>query len=401
MTWSEIADLFVTIEFRLIASLKRNLKAHKAWEKDEGFEWPAWQAEKLRNLERFRRENQSIAKEYSEAIDEETALLMKEQFAEGQKEVSRQVQAAQSWSGRSPGRWNQRGNRRTAMRWNHNVELPKEDAQPSFFGLNEPRLEKLIEDIQNKEKNAISAALRTMDDVYRKTILNAEIAMSTGATTLPQAIDIAVKGFLEKGITCIQYRNGRMVNIADYAQMALRTAATRSFLQGEAKRRDALGIDTVLVSQYGQCSETCLPWQGRVYIDDVWGGWDGERRGNEGKSNNGKWYPLLSVAIEHGLFHPNCRHTVSAWIEGISTLPKPMDGDAIRKNAKLEQQQRKLEGAVRRCKRLAEGTSEPEKSKEYRARVRQAQKALRDFIAEHNDVLRRDYWREKTYGVPV
>lgn len=53
--------------------------------------------------------------------------------------------------------------------------------------------------------------------------------------------------------------------------MALRTAATKAYMQGEARKRDEMGIDTVLISQYGACSETCLPWQGRVYIDDVWG----------------------------------------------------------------------------------------------------------------------------------
>ena len=47
MTAREIAALFEDLELRLIASLKRNLARHKAKEKDEGFDWPAWQAEKL------------------------------------------------------------------------------------------------------------------------------------------------------------------------------------------------------------------------------------------------------------------------------------------------------------------------------------------------------------------
>ena len=57
MTAREIAALFEDLELRLIASLKRNLARHKAEEKDEGFDWPAWQAEKLHSLQRFRREN--------------------------------------------------------------------------------------------------------------------------------------------------------------------------------------------------------------------------------------------------------------------------------------------------------------------------------------------------------
>ncbi|WP_050698031.1 phage minor capsid protein [Anaeromassilibacillus senegalensis] len=364
MTWRQIAALFEKIELRLIASLKRNLAAHKRWECDEGFKWPAWQAEKLHNLERFRKENQEILNEYQNVIDEETQAMLQAQFAEG-------------------------------------AEAPEESLpEPTFFGVNEPRLENLIEDIQHVEGKAESAALRMMDDVYRRTILQAETAMSAGAVTLPQAIDLAVKDFLERGITCIEYKDGSRHNITDYVQMALRTAATRSYLQGEAQRREDLGIDTVLVSQYGQCSETCLPWQGRVYIDDVWGSWNGERAGDRGKSVNGKWYPLLSVAVKNGLFHPNCRHTLSTWYEGISTVPEPMDAKKIRRDAALEQKQRAIERNIRRLKRLSEGTQEPEKAKEYRRQVKQAQKELRDIIAEHDDVLRRDYWREKTYGVP-
>ena len=61
MTAREIAALFEDLELRLIASLKRNLARHKAEEKDEGFDWPAWQAEKLHSLQRFRRENKSIS----------------------------------------------------------------------------------------------------------------------------------------------------------------------------------------------------------------------------------------------------------------------------------------------------------------------------------------------------
>ncbi|MBC8534139.1 phage minor capsid protein [Yeguia hominis] len=211
---------------------------------------------------------------------------------------------------------------------------------------------------------------------------------------------MATEEFLRKGIDCIEYKDGKRVNIASYVQMALRTAATRSYLQGEAKGRDELGIDTVLVSQYGACSNTCLPWQGRVYIDNVWGSWNGEREGDRGKSRDGNWYVLLSVAVKNGLFHPNCRHTLSTWISGISTMPEPMDKDKIRKTAALEQKQRKLERDVRLWKRMEAGAVDPENQKQARDHRRTAQKKLREFIVAHDDVLRRDYWREKVYTAP-
>ena len=348
----------------LIGSLRRNLSAHEEWEKDEGFDWPAWQALKLANLEKFRRQNQELMQRYKPVIDRETRSMLQDQFREG------------------------------------HASLKNDVTDNSFFGVNTRRNEALIQDMLGTEEKVESAALRMMDDVYRQTVHKAQLAMSAGAVTLPKAIDMATRDFLDKGINCIVYKNGTRHNIADYVQMALQTAAVRSYLQGEAQKRHEFGVDTVLVSQYGACSETCLPYQGKVYIDDVFISFTGERHGKEGKSSEGNWYPLLSVAVAGGLFHPNCRHTLSTWYEGISTKPKPMDKEKIRKNARLEAKQREMEREMRKWKRLAEGTQDPEKRKEYRQKVRESQKKLREFIASHSDVLRRDYWRESTHGVP-
>lgn len=376
MTWQQIARLFEEMELRLIASLTRNLAGHKEWETSEGFHWPAWQALKIRNLEQYRRQNKALMKEYRPVIDEATEQMLREQFDEGWEQTQQEL-----------------------------IEINPERAKQSipddhFFGVNHRRLNSFIDEIQTTESRVERAALRTMEDAYRQTISRVELSMSAGAITLPQAIDMAVKDFLAQGIRCVEYKNGRRVNIADYAQMALRTAATRSMLLGEAQRRAEFGVDTVLVSQYGACSETCLPWQGKVYIDDVWGAWAGERSGDRGLSNDGHWYMLLSVAVNKGLFHPNCRHTLMTWRHD-DPIPPPMDGDKIRKTAALEQQQRGLERAVRKWKRMAEGTLDEDQKKAYQRKVREAQKNVREFIGEHEDMLRRDYWREKTYGIPL
>lgn len=379
MTWRELSDLFVQIELELIASLRRNLTAHKAWEEKEGFRWPAWQEEKIQNLESFRRENQGIIGRYVSVIDQETEAMLRDQYAEGMERVEQETETL-----RTAGHYFPPASRNITER--------------SFFGVNDRRLQSLIHDIQHTEKKSETAALRLMDDVYRQTVYKADVAMAAGAVTLPKAIDMATEEFLRKGINCIEYKDGKRINIADYVQMTLRTAATRSYLQGEAKKRAELGIDTVLVSQYGACSETCLPWQGRVYIDDVWGDWAGEKNGDLGRNRNGNWYPLLSVAVKNGLFHPNCRHTLSTWYEGISTLPKPMNKETIRRNSRLEQKQRAMEREVRKWKRLEVGSAVPEDKKRYSQKRQAAQKQLKEFINQHSNVLRRDYWREKVYS---
>lgn len=367
--FSDIAKIFEEIELRLIRSLKRNIGRHKQEEQQEGFEWSAWQAEKLRNINKFRRECSAIMSEYTDVIDSETRQFMEEQFKEGVK---------------------------------------ASDVEPQFFGVDDTKVTKLIDDVVNLEKHAETAALRTMDDVYRQTVNKAQLAMSTGSVTLQQAIDMAVRDFLDKGINCIVYRDGRRVNIADYVRMALRTTSTRAKLQGEAAKIKSLGYDTVQVTKYSMCSDTCLPWQGRPYIDDVFSFWDGEIEEREngelwGKSNYcGKWFPLLSTAIHSGLFHPNCRHTITLYVDG-DPLPKAIDNSEIEKRYKLEQKQRRLENEVRRAKRKAEGFSDPDNVKKANKKLREAQKKLREFIDKVNAeegklILKRDYSREKIYS---
>lgn len=363
--FKDVAKWFEEFEMRLIQSLKRNLGRHESEEKAQDMEWSMWQAEKLKGINKFRRECTAIMNDYKDVIDEGTQQLLKKEF-----------------------------------------EQSASTDQPQFFGVDRTKLNRLIDDTVNLEKHAETAALRTVDDVYRQTIVRAQLALSNGTVTINQAVDIAVKDFLDKGINCIVYRDGRRVNIADYARMALRSASTRASLQGKSERFKALGYDTIQVSKYSMCSDTCFPWQGRVYINDVYTMWDGEVRDHGGimwgKSNYcGKWFMLLSAAIEKGLFHPNCRHTILLWRDG-DPLPESIDNEENERRYKLEQEQRRLENKVRKAKRKVEGLSDPDNIKKAKAELREAQKQLREFIDKVNadegeTILKRDYGKEKIY----
>ena len=124
------------------------------------------------------------------------------------------------------------------------------------------------------------------DDVYRQTIFKAQMFYNSGASTLWKAVDMATKDFLSAGINCIEYKNGARVNIASYSEMALRTA----------NKREEWGIHTVKVSSHNSACPMCIQWQGRVYIDDVYG------KGTKEESIKSK-YPLLSEAVKGGMFH--------------------------------------------------------------------------------------------------
>lgn len=426
----DIAEIFEWIEMLLIGSLKRNLTRHEAEEKKYGFNWSAWQAEKLRNVNRFRRENAAIVGKYTEVIDRNTRALLEEQFREGvngaaqeageapepqpvymqdiqptQPELPEQtVQPEQPQEQPTPDTTEQVSTEPPAAADEPIVVIKPE---PQFFGVDTVKVNKLVEDMTTMEKQAETAALRMTDDVYRQTLNRVQLAMSTGSMTLNKAIDTAVEDFLNAGINCIEYKDGRRVNIADYVRMALRTTSTRAALQGHSEKLKALGYDTVAVSSYGMCSPTCLPYQGRVYINDAFTSWSGETQLRAdgltyGKSNYcGKWFPLLSSAIAGGLFHPNCRHGISMWRDG-DPLPETLDNSQTERRYKLEQQQRALEREIRKAKRKVEGFTDPENVAMAKAQLKDKQKQLREFIKQTNaeegkEVLRRDSGREKVY----
>lgn len=421
----DIAAIFEWIELLLIANLKRNLARHKDEEEQEGFTWSAWQAEKLRSVNVFRRQCKSIMDRYTDVIDSETRQLLEEQFEEGVNGAAKELEEARAEKAASaalpaaeeqqtPAENPEQGHSETSKK--SSVEkataepavVAEVNPEPQFFGVDKAKTEKLIEDVTNIEKQAETAALRLTDDVYRQTVNRVQLAMATGSITYEKAVDMAVADFLAQGINCIEYKDGRRVNIADYVRMVLRTTSTRAALQGKSERFKAQGYDTVLVSSYGMCSKTCLPWQGRAYINDAFTDWQGETKLENGVKFGkslycGKWFPLLSSAIEHGLFHPNCRHSINLYIEGVTNLTEPMDNSEIERRYKAEQAQRALEREVRKAKLKVEGSLDPADVKKAKDELREAQKNVRDHInktnaAEGERVLVRKPIQEKIYG---
>lgn len=258
------------------------------------------------------------------------------------------------------------------------------------FSVDDKRLRALTIELQGDMRKVTIAARRQVEDVYRKSLAKIQTMLASNLFTLNKSVDIATKDFLSSGINCVQYADGRLVNITSYAEMALRTCNRRVTLHAEGAGRADFGVYTVLVSQYGACSDTCLPYQGKVHFDDVFAGGD--------PKDNKYQYPLLSVAIAGGLFHPNCRHKTSTWYPGISTIPAAMDPAKVKERSALEEQQRYNERQIRKWKRLRDCSKDPANRERYNRKVEQWQATQRDLINKHPTVLRRDYSREKIYA---
>lgn len=269
---------------------------------------------------------------------------------------------------------------------------PDGKEKPLPEAMQDKKLDNMSGQVVNDMREAQKAVWRRMDDIYRRTIYRAGMNMAAGAKTLDQAVDMATKEFLAAGIDCIEYRNGRRVNIASYAEMALRTASQRAVLLGEGKKRDEWGIHTVVVSAHANTCLLCAPWQGKVLVDDVFCHGTPEEAKELG-------IPLLSDAMKAGLLHPNCRHTIATYFPGITKPPEIPDKDKAIGTYNAEQQQRALERKIRKWKRKAEGSLSPENVSYANEKVGRYQEELRVHLDRHPE-LRRDYSREKTRGIP-
>lgn len=332
----EIKTILEEMELSLIKNMKRNLSEHLDEEIAEEFDWPQWQALKLKNLGRFSEENREIFNSYAENLSKDTIKSLKKQYAEGKVKTAKEAIKA-------------------------NIIDSKDFRYGgSFFGINDKKLLALIKSAKVDMQDVKTATLRKMNDVYRSTIYKSQIFANAGVKTVQQAIDLATKDFLKKGIDCIQYKDKSYHNISDYVDMYIKTTNKRANLMGQGSMRSELGITTVYISKHGGSCGKCTPWEGKVYIDDVWSG---------GTEEDGD-YKLLSTAISGGLFHPRCQHGVSTYIDGISN-----DADEIiEENENTDTQ--KLQRHKKEYKRLATGSIYSENVLNYESKVKELQNRI-------------------------
>lgn len=345
----DIKKVMEEIELQLITSMKRTLWSHKEDEKAKGFDWPQWQALKIKQFEEYKNANKEMFNEKTKGLNRYIYKHIKDQFKEGASRTNKEAIKAGF--------------------------IKKEDSQlgGSFFGLNHRKLDALIKSTKEDMKDVKYATLRMANDQYRQIIYKAQVYANTGAGTVKQAIDMATKDFLARGFNCIEYKDGTKHNIADYCDMAIRTANKRANLMGEGEMRKKLGNSLVYVSKHGGACDKCTPWEGRVYIDDVWSG---------GTEKDGK-YPLLSTAISGGLFHPRCHHGVSTYYEGINDEPEEVI-KAKQNHNEEDKYTQYLQQRQKQYKRLTAGSLLPENVLNYQNNVNKLQNQIESSKIDTN-----------------
>lgn len=350
LTEYDITAAFKAIEDELIASMIRNMDRHRAGETAEGYEWSMWQAEQLKALEKYKRDNQKKYKKEFQKINGEIDLLIRK--------------------ARETGNMQQEIKILEAIKKGFPAKKISKGMAGEFFRLNDRKLEALIEATTHDMEKAETAILRKAEDDYRQAIYNAQVYANTGAGTYEKAVDMATKDMLSRGINCVQYINGARHTLADYADMAIRTASKRAYLQGEGEKRQEWGIATVIVNKRGNPCPKCLPFCGKVLIDDVWSG--GPEDGVD--LETGKKYPLMSYAISQGLYHPRCRDSHTTYFPGISTADDTWtkeELEAIGQEYEAEQKQQYAKRQEEKYERLAEYSLDAGNQKKYAERQAQ------------------------------
>ena len=373
----DITEAFEDIEMALIESMRNNMKRHINDEYDEGMNWTQWQAEMLHGLSQYRAENADVLKGYMGRMNAQLDGAIRDAYTTGESEQKIALLKAIK-AGYKPSK----GDNGTNM-------------HGAFFRSNQRKLNALIKATTNDMKKAESAMLRMQGDVYRQTIFKAQMFYNTGAGGMWKCVDMATKDFLAAGYNCVEYKNGARVNIASYSEMALRTANKRANMMGAANFREKHGMHLVKINARGTACPLCLPFLGKVFVDDVYGAGTKEESVSTG-------YPLLSNAVKAGLFHPNCKDACSTYYEGINQPAKavtPEQEEEINRRYQLEQQQRYYERNYRKNLRLANGSLTEEDIKVYSERARTYKRKLIDLCDNHSDVLRLDKQRLNLRGV--
>jgi hypothetical protein len=364
---STVADLYREAETALGRLVARYLAA--------GIDAPTWSADRMAAVGALRRAAGSIvtglAADSGRAIAEATAAAYRTGWGSALADL--------------PERWFARSGIGQAAR-------AAADLVPGTAAV-EALAAAVHRDIGDRSANV----LREVLDAYRSTVTAATARVLTGVQTRRDAAQAAWQQLVDQGITGFTDTAGRRWRLSSYVEMATRTVAQRAAVTGQTDRLDTIGVRLVIVSNAPQECALCRPFEGKVL-----------RLGSGPTGDTEQPHPLdpgrqvavhvvatLDQARAAGLQHPNCRHSVSAYLPVITRRPTGTadpEGDAAR------QRQRALERQIRRWKEREQTAITDDARAAARRRVRGWQATLREHLDGHPDLKRLRYREQPGAG---
>jgi len=234
--------------------------------------------------------------------------------------------------------------------------------------------------------------LRAAQDVYQRTVADASATVLLGSQTRRDAAQQALDRLTERGVGTFRDRSGRRWALESYVEMAVRTGAGGAAIDGHTTQLVAAGVDLVVVSDAPRECPLCRPWEGKVL--SIGGG---VAATVEAASMVGEGTVSVRVAgsLEQaraaGFQHPNCRHSLSAYLPGATDV---LAATSERAGYEDQQRQRAIERGIRKWKLREAAALDDVAAARARAKVRQWQATMREHLAEH-PALKRQTAREQ------
>lgn len=268
---------------------------------------------------------------------------------------------------------------------------------------NAPAVDRLAASLAEDARPVYVRITRAVVDTYRRIAARASGNVLLGAATRRQASQRALDQFAQRGITGFVDKAGRSWDMASYAEMAVRSVTARAAVEGHVDALTEIGVGLVIVSDAPLECPLCRQWEGEVL---TLGGQSGahtvlaEHAAPPEQPRRGvlrRRGPAPTVVVHvagslvearaAGLFHPNCRHSLSAYLPGVTTRPPHHATPGT--TYEDTQRQREIERHIRAWKRRAAAGMDEAARRKANAKVRHWQGQMREHIAAHEHLRRK------------
>lgn len=256
----------------------------------------------------------------------------------------------------------------------------------------------MAQDLESRLSAAAHRIARFADDAYRAATVSAataQILTDMGKATPAEAQAQAWRELTSRGVTGFTDKSGREWNLATYVEMATRTATQRAYNASHRERLTLAGITYFTISTTGRPCPLCAPWEGKVLADTP--GEVTEPDASNGDPVTFHVAATIEEATAAGLFHPNCKHTLTAYLPGVTLLKPNQWTPKDEQDYKDTQQLRALERDVRASKLQAAAALTPLDKARAQRDVRAGQARIRDFTAQ-TGLLRRSRREQPDLG---
>lgn len=370
-----LADLYADAERQLAAQIAERLAA--------GLPEPTWAADRLAALTTLRRWVERLLQQLAGQRSEHIAQAVVLAYVRGGREALDEIARLQlsQYERLALGNQVESMARLAAVAEQHAAALSAQVAAARTVLPGIDAVQQLAFNLASTLQGTHLPVLRWALDAYRTVVARASSPVLLGVQTRRQAAQQAWEQLLGQGITGFTDRAGRRWDLASYVEMAVRTTVAQAATQGHLDRLGQAGIDLVIVSNAPQECVLCRPWEGKVLARV---GPPGARTVElEHATIDGRMVTVhiagtVAEAIAAGLMHPNCRHSLSAYLPGITKAPTGTEDPA---GDKARQQLRYLERGVRSWKLRAAAPIDPAAGVKAKSKVREWQGRIRQHLA--------------------